>query len=146
MIRLNLSNEPRWLELLPGLRLEIRPATTAVMAAAQADIAAQPDLDGAATEVRGIALAKAVACRIITGWDGVGDDEGNPVAVTDDGIGALLDILPVFTEFQDKVLGPNLLLEQEKNGSAPSLNGTSAAAQATAPAVAKASARNAPTA
>ena len=35
---------------------------------------------------------------------------------------------PVFEAFQEKVLGPYLVLDAEKNGSAPSPNGISAGA------------------
>jgi hypothetical protein len=58
----------------------------------------------------------------------VGDAEGNPVHVTPEGIDALLDILPLFEAFQLRYVSKGLLLEAEKNGSAPSPNGTSAGA------------------
>ena len=53
MLTLDLPVEPYWLDLPRGVRVEIRPATTAVMAAAQAAAArrltairiADPDLD-----------------------------------------------------------------------------------------------------
>lgn len=128
MIRLNLSTDPRWVDLLPGLRLVVWPVTTAVMAAARADAA----LDGldpdAPKEVLAVAMAQAVARRVIIDWQGVGDEDGNPVPVTSDAINAALNIWPVFEAFQEQVLGPHLVLDAEKNASAPSLNGTSAAA------------------
>ena len=37
MIRLNLSNRPEWLDLLPGLRVLVAPLTTALMVSARAD-------------------------------------------------------------------------------------------------------------
>ena len=64
--------------------------------------------------------------------EGVGDDAGNPAPVTPDGIDALLDIWPVFEAFQHQVLGPHLVLDAEKNGFAPSPNGTSEGATDTA--------------
>ena len=128
MIRLNLSTDPRWIDLLPGLRLVVWPVTTAIMAAARAD-AALDDLDDASPrEMLAVAMAQAVARRIVVDWTGVGDDDGNPLPVTPDGIDALLNIWPVFEAFQEKVLGPYLVLDAEKNASAPSPNGTSAAA------------------
>ena len=36
MIRLNLSNRPEWLDLLPGLRVLVAPLTTALMVSARA--------------------------------------------------------------------------------------------------------------
>jgi hypothetical protein len=69
---------------------------------------------------------------VVTGWAGVGDADGNPVPVTPEGIDALLDIWPVFEAFQTRCLAPHLMLDAEKNASAPSPNGTSAGATATA--------------
>ena len=132
MIRLNLSTAPRWIDLLPSLRLEVAPVTTAIMASARSD-ASLDNLDpDAPKEVLAVAMAEAVARRVITDWEGVGDDAGNPVAVTPDGIDALLDIWPVFEVFQNKILGQHLLLDSEKNDFALSLNGTSAGATDTA--------------
>jgi hypothetical protein len=37
MLRLNLSNEPRWLDLGHGVRLLVEPLTTAIMLAARSD-------------------------------------------------------------------------------------------------------------
>ena len=37
MLRLNLSNEPRWLELGHGVRLLVEPLTTAIMLVARSD-------------------------------------------------------------------------------------------------------------
>ncbi len=80
----------------------------------------------------GIAMAKAVARRVVTAWAGVGDADGDAVDVTPDGLDALLDIWVIFDAFQSKFLAGRFLLESEKNGSAPSLNGTSAGAIGTA--------------
>lgn len=115
MIRLNLSTDPRWFDLLPGLRVKAAPVTTAVMASARID-AALDDLDTESPkEVLAIAMAQAVARRVVTEWEGVGDDDGNPLPLTPEGIDALLNIWPVFEAFQEKVLGPHLVLEAEKN-------------------------------
>jgi len=78
--------------------------------------------------VLAVAMAQAVARMVITEWSGVGDAEGNPLPVTPEGIDALLNIWPVFEAFQEKALGPHLVLDAEKNGSAPSPNGSSAGA------------------
>ncbi|MAQ11589.1 MAG: hypothetical protein CMQ11_17490 [Gammaproteobacteria bacterium] len=132
MIRLNLSTDPLWIDLLPGLRLRALPVTTAIMASARAD-ASLDSLDAEAPkEVLAVAMAQAVARRVVIDWTGVGDDDGNPIPVTPEGIDALLNIWPVFEAFQEKALGPHLVLDAEKNASAPSPNGTSAGATATA--------------
>lgn len=133
MIRLNLSNEPRWLDLGAGLHLQVAPITTAIMAAARSDIAVTDATEDMAQEALAVIMAKAVARRAVLDWEGVGNADGQPVPVTADGIDALLDIWPVFEAFQRECLAPHLMLEQEKNASAPSPTGSSAAAINTAP-------------
>ena len=124
MIRLNLTATPQWLSLAPGLRLLVGPLTTALMVSARAD---------AAIEELALAMAKAVARRAVLDWEGVGDDAGELVAVTPDGIDALLEIWPVFEAFQTQYVARGLILDAEKNASAPLPNGPSAGAIATAP-------------
>ncbi|MFD2174842.1 hypothetical protein [Rhodobacter lacus] len=93
MIRLNLSSQPEWLDLAPGLGLKLAPLTTALMVAARAD----PDL-----------------------------------AALPEGIDALLDIWPEFEAFQTRYVARGLMLDAEKNASAPSPTGPSAGAKAIA--------------
>ena len=52
--------------------------------------------------------------------------------VTPEGIDALLEVWPVFEAFQASYMAKGLLLDAEKNASAPSPSGTSAGATATA--------------
>lgn len=137
MIRLNLSSEPRWLDLGGGLRLQLAPVSTAIMAAARSDIAASDMTEDLPQEALAVTMAKAVARRVILDWQGVGDAQGNPLPVTPEGIDALLDIWPVFEAFQRDCLAPHLMLDQEKNASAPSPTGSSAGATATAKRAAK---------
>ena len=84
--------------------------------------------DGASNETIAVAMAKALARLVVLEWEGVGDAAGEPVPVTPEGIDALLDILPLFEAFQLRYVSKGLLLEEEKNVSAPSANGTSAGA------------------
>ena len=132
MIRLDLSTTPRWLDLGHGLRLQVLPVTTAIMVAARND----PDVEAlpknASQEQMAVVMAKAVARRVVTDWEGVGDANGKPVPVTPEGIDALLDIWPIFETFQTRCLAPHLMLDAEKNASSPLPNGTSAGAKAIA--------------
>ncbi|HMQ41768.1 MAG TPA: hypothetical protein PKC09_10890 [Paracoccus sp. (in: a-proteobacteria)] len=137
MIRLNLTAEPRWLDLTAGLRLQIAPVTTAIMAAARSDLAASDVPEDLPQEALAVTMAKAVARRVILDWQGVGDADGKPVPVTLEGIDALLDIWPVFEAFQRDCLAPHLMLDQEKNVSAPSPTGITAGATGTAKRAAK---------
>jgi hypothetical protein len=132
MIRLNLTAAPEWLELAPGLRLQVAPLTTALMVSARADAALEALPEDASQEELALVMAKSVARRAVLDWEGVGDAMGTIVHVSPDGIDALLEIWPVFEAFQTQYVARGLLLEQEKNVSAPSPSGPSAGATAIA--------------
>lgn len=133
MIRLDLKSEPFWLDLPAGVRLRVRPLTTGLMAAARADGEVRALGDEASLEEQALVMAKAVARLAVLDWEGVGDEAGNPIAVTPEGIGALLDLWPVFEAFQLGYVARGLLVAQEGNGSAPSPGGSGAGAGTTAP-------------
>jgi len=128
MIRLNMTATPQWLALAPGLRLLVAPLTTALMVSARADPAIEAMPEGATQEGLALAMAKAVARRAVLDWECVGDDAGNIVTVTPEGIDALLEIWPVFEAFQTQYVARGLILDAEKNVSAPSPSGPSAGA------------------
>lgn len=132
MIRLNLTATPQWLDLAPGLRLLVGPLTTALMVSARADPAIEDLPDGASQEALALAMAKAVARRAVLDWEGVGDAMGKVVPVSPEGIDALLEIWPVFEAFQTQYVAKGLILDAEKNVSAPSPIGPSAVATDTA--------------
>jgi len=145
MLKLNIKNEPRWLDCGCGVRLHLKPATSSLMADARRDPAVRGLLPGMAVEEEmpelapdvqealGVALAKAVARRCVIGWEGVGDEEGVAIKVpAPEGIDALIEVPGIFEVFQTRFLAPAMLLVVEKNGSAPSPTGTSAAARTTA--------------
>lgn len=125
MLRLNLANEPSWLDLGHGVRLLVEPLSTAVMMAARSDrgvraIAGEDaDLDRAADPGRddqiAVIVAKAVARLVVQDWEGVGDADGQPIKPTPDGIDALLELWPIFEAFQTRYIAGALILEQEKN-------------------------------
>ena len=143
MIRLNLTATPQWLDLAPGLRLLVGPLTTALMVSARADMAIESLHEAASTEELALAMAKAVARRAILEWEGVGNADGDPVPVSPEGIDALLEIWPVFEAFQTGYVAKGLILDAEKNVSAPSPSGPSAGATGIAP-PARGRARTAP--
>ena len=132
MIRLNLTATPEWLELAPGLRLLVAPLTTALMVSARADPAIEAMPEGATQEELALAMAKAVARRAVLDWEGVGDDAGDAVPVSPEGVDALLEIWPVFEAFQTRYVARGLILDAEKNVSAPLPTGPSAGATGTA--------------
>ena len=132
MLRLYLAAEPRWLDLGHGVRLRVAPLTTALMVASRSDAAVEAMPATATDEERALTFAKAIARRAVIDWEGVGDADGNPVPVTLAGIDALLEVWPIFEAFQATYVSKGLLLDAEKNVSAPSPTGTSAGATATA--------------
>ena len=133
MLRLNLSSEPRWLDLGHGVRLLVAPLTTAVMLAARSDpaivaaTAAVTPASGGANGAEHDALiaasnddlarivAKAVAKITVKDWEGVGDEDGKPLPLTPEGIDALLELWPIFEAFQTHYIAGALILYAEKN-------------------------------
>jgi len=132
MIRINLSPEPQWLDLGHGVRLQLLPLTTALMVATRSDPAVQDLATDASNDSRAAVFAAALARRAIVDWDGVGDESGTVIAVSAEGIDALLSLWPIFEAFNLHYVSRGMLLDAEKNGSAPSPTGTSAGATATA--------------
>jgi len=132
MLTLDLTNAPRWHDLAPGVRVQLRPLTTALMVATRSDPEVEAVPEDASDEERAMAFAKALARRAVMAWEGVGDAEGKPIDPTPEAIDALLDIWPIFETFQLTYVSQGLLLEQEKNAYAPLPSGNSAGAQDTA--------------
>lgn len=132
MLTLDLTNAPQWCDLIPGVRVRLRPLTTALMVAARGDPAIADMPEAAATEEAALAMAKALARRAILAWEGIGDAEGEPLPVSPEAIDALLDLWPAFEAFQTLYVAKALLLDAEKNVSAPLPTGPLAGAKATA--------------
>jgi hypothetical protein len=137
MLRLKLTQEAQWLDLGHGVEILVVPMTTALMMAARKEaqgLIAQAvgvdgsDAEGGSDEIA-LAMARAVARVAIRDWKGVGDDNGFSIPLSPEGIDALLDLWPIFEAFQTRYVARALILEQEKNGSAPLPNGTSAGAR-----------------
>ena len=118
MLKLDLSSDPRWVDLAGGVRIKARPLTSAMMLAARNDprVTAlagretQNDEDAVALEV-----AKVIAGLVIEDWEGVGDEAGEVVAVSEPWINALLDLWPMFEAFQEKIVAGAMLVDAEKN-------------------------------
>ena len=143
MIRIQLSPEPQWLDLGHGVRLHLLPLTTALMVATRSDPAVQALDAEASNDSRAAVFAAALARRAVVDWEGVGDEGGTVIAVSPKGIDALLSLWPIFEAFNLHYVSRGMLLDAEKNGSAPSPTGTSVGATAIARPV-KRSARTAP--
>ena len=132
MIRIQLSPEPQWLDLGHGVRLRLMPLTTALMVATRSDPEVQSLEADASNDSRAAVFAAALARRAVVDWEGVGDESGTVIAVSPEGIDALLSLWPIFEAFNLHYVSPGMLLDAEKNGSAPLPTGTSAGATAIA--------------
>jgi len=110
MLTLDLPIEPYWLDLPRGVRVEIRPVTTAVMAASEN---LDPDM------ARGLAcafLVKALARHAVTGWEGIGDSTGKPLPLSPEAVERLMDLDEMAAAFWDRATGPVAAVAQEGNG------------------------------
>lgn len=80
----------------------------------------------------GLLFAKALARLVITDWEGIEDPDGSPSPVTADRIDAFISLAPVYDRFTEVYVARWLNVQHEKNGSAPSQNGTMAGVTNTA--------------
>ncbi|MGY6704716.1 hypothetical protein [Roseinatronobacter sp.] len=144
MLRLNISRKPHWLEFAPGVRVLLQPADIELVSDAQSDpdfvealgadhLPADDDaalaMPPAQKQRVGLALAIAMAKRAIIAWEGMEDEDGQPIAEPfDEGVEALLRIPSVFRKFQDSYMAPAMYLAAEGNASGVSPNGISAVA------------------
>ena len=131
MIRLNPTPDPRKIDLGHGVGVTVAPLTSAIFAAARVDPSI-PSIEEVGVEACTVETVKAIARRTILAWEGVGDLAGNPVDPTPDWIDGLLSLWAFYEAFNDRFVGPALLLRDEGNGSAPSPTGTLAGAPDTA--------------
>jgi hypothetical protein len=147
MIDLSQPSDPYELELPYGLRVTVRPLTTAGMAAAQAaarraveaierqarerteaglpldglpDLAAEGGRDG----FYQAQLIRELAVRHITSWNGV-EREGGLAPPTPQNIAAVMNLYPVGERFLQEFTLRQVLLNAAKNGFGPSAAGIS---------------------
>ena len=57
MLTLDLTNAPRWHDVAPGVRVQLRPLTTALMVATRSDPAVEAVPEEASDEERAVAFA-----------------------------------------------------------------------------------------
>ena len=70
MLTLDLDRTPRWHDLASGVRVQLRPLTTALMVATRSDPAVEAVPEEASDEERAVAFAKALARRAVLAWEG----------------------------------------------------------------------------
>ena len=165
LLRLGRPREPYWISLPLGVQVKVRPVTTAMWTAAQTRaqrevralvedlerrreagvaMADLPDVEDEAVRI-GLAqsmLARSLARDAIVEWQGVGDAEGNPVAVTPERAAELVDQEFAIAEaFLRQYLADDAAVSAEGNASAPAPGGTGAAGAATARSAGRAGSR-----
>ena len=132
MQRLALSPESVWVDLGRGVRVCVRPITTALIYAARKDPALADLPAGADQEQIALVMGQSIARLSIVEWDGVGNEDGEVIDPTPETISALMDIWPLCQSFMRQCVDPVFTAEAEKKGSAPSPSGSSAGAPPTA--------------
>ncbi|KQP99909.1 hypothetical protein ASF59_10975 [Methylobacterium sp. Leaf121] len=128
MIKLSLAaSEPNWLDLLPGVRVKVRPITVASMLIAREAVSkVYRDEDQTDANARAsMALVRELARRGIVEWEGVGTADGEPAPVTAETIDALLDYWSAYDALDARYVTPALRRDEEKNGFSNSPDGTS---------------------
>ena len=156
MIRLKLPAEPYWLELPMGVRVKVRPLTTAIAAQARAQssrllgelrqdlerrketgvpLDGLPDLadEDVAAGYALQATLQAFARAGIVEWEGVLTADGSgPAPVTPQAVNDLMRIDGLAQAFMTRYGAPQDLLVAEGNASAPAPSGTTAAGEKSA--------------
>ena len=114
MLKLNPTmTEPTWLDLLPGVRVRLKPKTVAMILIAR-EAAVQVYRENNAAEIKdaevgtlaAIAMTSAYARVRIEGWEGIGDEAGEPLPVTPENINLAMDLWNFHEAFDRLVLAP----------------------------------------
>jgi hypothetical protein len=115
MIKLNIPREPHWIILAAGVRLQVRPATTALVMAARHAASKVAGTDTAAAGERTATLITELAKLAVLAWEGVADDKGKPAAVTPEGVASLMEHWLLADAFEREYLAGLYALDSEKN-------------------------------
>lgn len=124
MLNLDLPTEPYWIDLPRGVRVEIKPVTTAIMAAAQGAATrrlaavrqADPEID--ADLARGLTFAflvKALARHAVMSWEGVGDTAGKALPLSPEAVERLMDLDDIAAAFWERATAPIAAVSAEGN-------------------------------
>ncbi|MBS7790317.1 hypothetical protein KTR66_09935 [Roseococcus sp. SDR] len=125
MLTLDIPTDPYWINLPRGVRVQIKPVTTAIMAAAQSASARRLGAARAATTdldpdlARGLAFAflvKALANHAVIAWEGIGDQEGNTLPLSHEALDCLMDLDDIAAAFWDSATALVAKVSIEGNG------------------------------
>lgn len=121
MLKLDTNpRDPFWLDLVPGVRVKVRPISVGAMLLARAAAADALRLQSEAPAFEATVSAGAVFTRTlakagIIEWEGVGDAKGDPVEPSPKAIDQLLEIWTAFDAIDRLYVGPALARDDEKN-------------------------------
>src|SRR5579885_288413 len=114
------ERNPYWLDLLPGVRIKIRPITVAaIIGARQAAPEALKTQNDQEIFAGSAAFTRSIARWGITEWEGVGDADGTPVSPSPENIDALLELWQAFDAIDQLYIAPALIGAQEKTHPRP---------------------------
>lgn len=126
MLTLDLSTEPRWVDLPYGVRLKLRPASTAIVSAAQAratrlaaEAAAEfgpPDDEDLRRGFAFMLLVQTLARPLVLEWEGVGDAEGRPLPLSAAAVERLMEHDEIAAAFWEASMRPLRAVDAEGNG------------------------------
>jgi hypothetical protein len=133
-----IKREPFWLDAgkvqppripVPGLRVQVRPVSLAMIIAARgagaAAMKAAMETKNPDFLVAGDVAFTASICRAgIVAWEGVGDAEGKVTEPSPENIDAILEDWRVYDFLDREYVSPGLVRADEKNASSPSRTGT----------------------
>lgn len=143
MLKLNLQKEPFWLELSAGVKVKVKPLTSAIMNAAQSltikqikqlkeDGAINLDDEQSRLGLSESLLVKSIGNFAIVEWQNVLTSDGSATApVNETTVSDLLDIWFIAQDFWKQYTASLQILEAEGNASGLAVNGTSLGAQDT---------------
>ena len=125
MLTLDVSREPRCIDLPHEVRLLAKPLDRITRAAAEGAALAEAKalLSEPAHQERSVfngvyfmLLVRLIARRVVSAWEGVGDRDGNPLAFSPAALDALLERDDMAVAFWDAVIGRPDPVEAEGNG------------------------------
>lgn len=132
------AQDAYWIDLLPEVRVKVRPATIAAIIVARTEASkvflADDENDDPQTGAKAAAaLVGSLARFAIAEWEGIGDDDDDtPAPVTDENVDKLLTLWPAHRAFDETYVRPALAGQEEKNGSTKPPAGTSREGKTTA--------------
>jgi hypothetical protein len=136
MLDLKSLTSPDWADLADGVRLQLAPITLSRLRRAQ-DISGFPLIDAVEDAPEPsvsdtLRLCDAFADVFVLDWQGVGDENGDPLPFDREWLGRLLDMLEYQQPFLTLMMGRLNAWGAAKNGSGPAPAGNSRSARASA--------------